>query len=193
LAAAKKWQLQFNPHFKIAINVSPKQFRENKFVDMLNIQIDHYQIQASSVELEITERVLLSGDPVIDSNLTCINDIGVSISMDDFGTGYSSLSYLRSYPFNTLKMDKSFVHDITVDPGDLELVGAAIAMGNGLNLMVVAEGVETEEQYHLLKALKCDYGQGYLFSKPLPRASFEELLQTQAKNEITNSKFLIRR
>jgi diguanylate cyclase (GGDEF)-like protein/PAS domain S-box-containing protein len=191
--ATKKWQLEFNPHFKIAINVSPKQFRENTFVDMLKIQLDIHQINPTSVELEITEGVLLSGDPIIDSNLTWINDIGVSISMDDFGTGYSSLSYLRSYPFNTLKVDKSFIHDITVDPGDLELVGAAIAMGHGLNLMVVAEGVETEEQYHLLNALKCDYGQGYLFSKPLPRAAFEELLKTQAKNKRLNKKSLFRR
>ncbi|MGI2174054.1 EAL domain-containing protein [Shewanella ulleungensis] len=116
---------------------------------------------------------------VINHNLSAINDIGISISMDDFGTGYSSLSYLRSYPFDTLKVDKSFINDITVDPGDLELVGAAIAMGHGLNLNVVAEGIETEEQYQLLNALKCDYGQGYLFSKPLPQAEFEALLEKQ--------------
>ncbi len=192
-ATAKKWQQTYNPHFKIAINVSPKQFRENTFVDMLNIQLDKHQINPSTIELEITEGVLLSGDAVIDSNLISINDIGVSISMDDFGTGYSSLSYLRSYPFNTLKVDKSFINDITVDPGDLELVGAAIAMGHGLNLTVVAEGVETEEQYHLLNALKCDYGQGYLFSKPLPQAAFEALLQAQATNETANKRSLIRR
>jgi len=182
--AAKKWQLAFDPRFKIAINVSPKQFRENTFVELLKIQLDHYHINASSVELEITEGVLLSGDPVIDSNLTRINHIGVSISMDDFGTGYSSLSYLRSYPFDTLKVDKSFIQDITVDPGDLELVGAAIAMGHGLKLTVVAEGVETEEQYQLLNTLKCDLGQGYLFSKPLPQAAFEDLLQAQAQDEM---------
>jgi len=180
--ATKKWQQQFQSQFKIAINVSPKQFRENTFIDMLKMQLEKHQIHVSSVELEITEGVLLNGDPIINSNLTSINDIGVSISMDDFGTGYSSLSYLRSYPFDTLKVDKSFINDITVDPGDLELVGAAIAMGHGLNLKVVAEGIETEEQYHLLRSLKCDYGQGYLFSKPLPRAEFEELLQTQEKS-----------
>ncbi|CAM4389003.1 PAS domain S-box protein [Shewanella livingstonensis] len=186
-AAAKKWQQTYDPHFKIAVNVSPKQFRENTFVDMLKIQIDKYKINVNSIELEITEGVLLSGDSVIDSNLTSINDIGVSISMDDFGTGYSSLSYLRSYPFDTLKVDKSFINDITVDPGDLQLVGAAIAMGHGLNLKVVAEGIETEEQYQLLNALKCDYGQGYLFSKPLPQPAFEKLLQTQVENELANN------
>ncbi|WP_372942240.1 EAL domain-containing protein [Shewanella sp.] len=178
-SAACHWQIYYNRQFKIAINVSPKQFRENKFVDMLTALFSQYDIQPCSVELEITEGVLLSGDQIINSNLTAINDIGVSISMDDFGTGYSSLSYLRSYPFDTLKVDKSFISDITVDPGDLELVGAAIAMGHGLNLKVVAEGIETEEQYQLLNALKCDYGQGYLFSKPLPIAEFEALLDAQ--------------
>lgn len=178
-AAAYHWQTYFNRQFKIAINVSPKQFRENKFVDLLKALLGQYDIKPSSVELEITEGVLLSGDLVINHNLSAINDIGISISMDDFGTGYSSLSYLRSYPFDTLKVDKSFINDITVDPGDLELVGAAIAMGHGLNLNVVAEGIETEEQYQLLNALKCDYGQGYLFSKPLPQAEFEALLEKQ--------------
>ncbi|MGI2171400.1 EAL domain-containing protein [Shewanella sp. MF05960] len=179
-SAAYHWQTYFNRQFKIAINVSPKQFREHKFVYLLKALLAQYDIQPNSVELEITEGVLLSGDQIIDNNLSAISDIGVSISMDDFGTGYSSLSYLRSYPFDTLKVDKSFINDITVDPGDLELVGAAIAMGHGLNLCVVAEGIETEEQYQLLNALKCDYGQGYLFSKPLPQAEFEALLETQA-------------
>ncbi|MCT8985360.1 EAL domain-containing protein [Shewanella phaeophyticola] len=178
-SAAYHWQMYYNRQFKIAINVSPKQFRENKFVDMLTATLSQYDIQPSSVELEITEGVLLSGDQIINNNLTAINNIGVSISMDDFGTGYSSLSYLRSYPFDTLKVDKSFINDITVDPGDLELVSAAIAMSHGLNLRVVAEGIETEEQYQLLNALKCDYGQGYLFSKPLPQAEFEALLDAQ--------------
>ncbi|WP_188738209.1 EAL domain-containing protein [Shewanella inventionis] len=182
-SASHHWQSHFMSQFKIAINVSPKQFREDKFVDLLTSLLAQYHINPSSVELEVTEGVLLSGDQIINSNLSAINDIGVSISMDDFGTGYSSLSYLRSYPFDTLKVDKSFINDITVDPGDLELVGAAIAMGHGLNLSVVAEGIETEEQYQLLSALKCDYGQGYLFSKPLPKAEFEALLDAQHKPE----------
>ncbi|QDE30523.1 EAL domain-containing protein [Shewanella polaris] len=178
-SAAQKWQQTYNLQFKIAINVSPKQFRENNFVEVLNIKLEQYQIHPTSVELEITEGVLLSGDDIIETNLRSIHDIGVNIAMDDFGTGYSSLSYLRSYPFDTLKVDKSFVNDITVDPADLELVGAAVAMGHALNLTVVAEGIETEEQYHLLNELNCDYGQGYLFSKPLPQKEFEQLLAEQ--------------
>lgn len=97
--------------------------------------------------------------------------------MDDFGTGYSSLSYLRSYPFDVLKIDREFINDITDDPADRELVNAAIAMAHGLGLKVVAEGVETGEQLKFLKSQGCDYGQGYLFSKPLSPDEMTALLE----------------
>ncbi|GGI71148.1 EAL domain-containing protein [Shewanella gelidii] len=177
--AAAQWQKNYQNNFRIAINVSPKQFRDSAFIEVLTQLLQEHQLASHCVELEITEGVLLSGDPVIAQTLSELNNIGVSISMDDFGTGYSSLSYLRSYPFDTVKVDKSFINDITVDPGDLELVGAAIAMGHGLNLNVIAEGVETEEQYQLLNALKCNYGQGYLFSRPVPLEEFEQILQRE--------------
>jgi EAL domain-containing protein (putative c-di-GMP-specific phosphodiesterase class I) len=96
--------------------------------------------------------------------------------MDDFGTGYSSLSYLRMYPFNILKIDKSFIDDITVDPADMELVNAAISMSHSLGLKVVAEGVEAQEQLELLSNKDCDYVQGYLFSKPINTDEFTKLL-----------------
>ena len=102
------------------------------------------------------------------------NDI--KISLDDFGTGYSSLSYLRSYPFDTLKIDRSFINDINVDPADRELVNAAIAMAHGLGLKVVAEGVETEEQLESLATQYCDVAQGYLFSKPVPPEEISRML-----------------
>jgi EAL domain-containing protein (putative c-di-GMP-specific phosphodiesterase class I) len=94
--------------------------------------------------------------------------------MDDFGTGYSSLSYLRNYPFDVLKIDQSFVRDITVDPDDRELINAAIAMAHSLQLEVVAEGVETEQQFSYLQQLGCDYLQGYLFGKPMHAEIFEK-------------------
>ena len=96
--------------------------------------------------------------------------------MDDFGTGYSSLSYLRTYPFNALKIDRSFVRDMTKDPADRELVNAAIAMGHGLGLMVVAEGVEEPGQFNLLAAQGCDYAQGYLFGEPMSAEALVKLL-----------------
>ncbi|MBT4075255.1 MAG: EAL domain-containing protein [Gammaproteobacteria bacterium] len=125
-------------------------------------------VSNNSLELEITEGVLMSGHGYIDDALVALNQMGISISMDDFGTGYSSLSYLRRYPFDVLKIDQSFIRDITKDPADRELIIAAISMAHGLNLKVVAEGVETEEQYNDLKQLGCDYAQGYFFEKPVP-------------------------
>ncbi len=100
----------------------------------------------------------------------------INLAMDDFGTGYSSLSYIRNIPFTAIKIDQSFIFDITVDTKDTELVQAAIAMGKGLNLKVVAEGVETEEQFAILKQLNCDIAQGYLFSKPIPADKFTKYL-----------------
>ena len=111
--------------------------------------------------------------------LNALNEMGVSIAMDDFGTGYSSLSYLRRYPFDTLKIDRSFVSDITTDPQDRELVNAVIAMAHSLGLTVVAEGVESEAELNYLNSRGCDLAQGYLFSRPL---SASELIEWAKKN-----------
>ena len=183
LKAASIWHQNDKAHLKIAINVSPRQFKESQFTQNLKDKIALYELPCDLIELEITEGVLLSGETEIDHALDELNKLGVSISMDDFGTGYSSLSYLRSYPFDTLKIDKSFINDITVDHSDLELVSAAIAMGHGLNLKVIAEGIETEEQYQLLTALNCDYGQGYLFGKPVPLDEFNKLVNVQCPSQ----------
>jgi EAL domain-containing protein (putative c-di-GMP-specific phosphodiesterase class I) len=110
-----------------------------------------------------------------------LNNLGVTIAMDDFGTGYSSLSYLRSYPFQVMKIDRSFVRDITQDPADRELISAAIAMAHGLGLKVVAEGVETEEQLAILAGHGCELAQGYLFGRPVAPAQMAEMLDRQAE------------
>jgi|SaaInlLV_10m_DNA_4_1040232.scaffolds.fasta_scaffold00441_2 diguanylate cyclase (GGDEF)-like protein/PAS domain S-box-containing protein len=174
-----QWQKKYYPEFQIAVNVSPRQFRDLEFVSFIATAINDSGIRGDHLELEITEGVLMSGHSYIDDALDEINNLHISIAMDDFGTGYSSLSYLRSYPFNVLKIDRSFVNDITVDIADRELTNAAIAMAHGLNLKVVAEGVETEEQLALLQKLNCDYGQGYLFSKPISAEKFTELLKVR--------------
>lgn len=166
------WRNEFGDEFHIAVNISPRQFRDQTFPDLIRSTLQQYQVPASALELEITEGVILDGRSDIADILEHLSDMGVSIAMDDFGTGYSSLSYLRSYPFNTVKVDRSFIHDITLDPADLELVSAAIAMGQGLGIKVIAEGIETQEQCTLLALLKCDYGQGYLFGKPVPADEF---------------------
>ncbi len=179
LEVAVAWRERLGPAFTLAVNLSPRQFRDPNLVGFIERAILQSGLPATSLELEITEGVLMSGHAYIDNALARLNDLGVSIAMDDFGTGYSSLSYLRSYPFDVLKIDREFVSDITDDPGDRELVNAAIAMAHGLGLKVVAEGVETREQLKYLVSLGCDYGQGYLFSKPVSASELTTLLASQ--------------
>ncbi len=141
--------------------------------------LDEHSVAASTVELEITEGVLMEAHNRVTDVLDTLNDMEINLAMDDFGKGYSSLSYLRKFPFDVVKIDRGFVNDITTDPADRELVSAAIAMAHGLNLTVVAEGVETQEQLSFLTQHKCDLVQGYLFSKPVDPEAFTSLLEQQ--------------
>ena len=163
---ASKWQA-LQPDFRMAINLSPCQFREPGLLGFVEQQLLQYPVQPNTLELEITEGVLLSGYLMTDELFQSFTAMGIEMAMDDFGTGYSSLSYLRRYPFAILKIDRSFINDMTIDPADRELVNASIAMAHGLGLKVVAEGVETEEQSNSLKIMNCDYVQGFYFSKPI--------------------------
>lgn len=187
LAMLARWNLKFNRKLTMAINLSPRQFRSPDLVASVEEAMQKSGITGESLELEITEGVLMSGQDYIEEALVALNDLGIGISMDDFGTGYSSLSYLRSYPFDTLKIDRSFVSDITVDAADRELVNATITMAHGLGLKVVAEGVETEEQLSLLAAQGCEYAQGNLFSKPVPADEIMDMLEPRRDYKIVNS------
>lgn len=179
LEQTQKWIESLLPSFHIAVNLSPRQFRDPSLVDTIRDKMVKYGISGSNFELEITEGVLMAQHSDVDLAIAQLNDLGVSISMDDFGTGYSSLSYLRSYPFDTLKIDRSFINDISVDPADLELVNATIDMAHGLGLKVVAEGVETKEQMELLQDRNCEYAQGFYFSKPISADLLETKLEQQ--------------
>ncbi len=176
-----KWRTMTNHEFSTAVNLSPTQFRNQKLPTMISDLLKKHDLPAASLEVEITEGVLLSGYPYLEETINTLKDLGIGISMDDFGTGYSSLSYLRSYPFNTLKIDRSFINDISVDEADRELINAAISMGHGLGLKVIAEGIETEDQLAHLINLGCDIGQGYLFSKPVTGEEISELLLKDGK------------
>ena len=178
---AASWQKHGN--FKIAINLSPRQFRDTDLVGFIDATLRQSQFPGHLLELEITEGVLLSGNFPIDAILTSLSELGVKLAMDDFGTGYSSLSYLRKYPFSTLKIDRSFINDISIDAADRELVSASVTMGRNLGLHVVAEGVETEAQREILLELKCELAQGYYYSKPMPGG---ELTSTLLKNSGEN-------
>ncbi len=177
LTMAVRWQSMLEQSFTMAVNLSPIQFRAPNLVTFIEQSIEKSGISSQNLELEVTEGVLISGYAYIEDALTNLSNLGVSIAMDDFGTGYSSLSYLRSYPFNVLKIDRSFIKDISVNPADRKLVNATIAMAHSLGLKVVAEGVETEEQLALLVTQGCELAQGYLFSKPVTAEKITKMIE----------------
>lgn len=163
-----EWQTKHQNLFRIAVNLSPRQFRDANLISFIESSLQNANIPPKCLELEITEGVLMIGQSYIDDALEKLNKLGVKLSMDDFGTGYSSLSYLRQYNFDVLKIDKSFIDGITKKNSDLDLVKATISMAHSLGLTVISEGVETKEQILILNELQCDYLQGYYFSKPIP-------------------------
>jgi EAL domain-containing protein (putative c-di-GMP-specific phosphodiesterase class I) len=158
---------------RIAVNVSPVQLRNRGFVAEIQQVLGADAAAAAGLELEITESVIMEDVRFSIASLRAIRALGVGIAIDDFGTGFSSLSHLARLPVHTLKIDRSFIIDMTVSPEGLALVSTIINLAHSLKLNVVAEGVETQEQSRLLRVLNCDEMQGYLFSKPLPRDIFE--------------------
>ncbi|MBZ0333742.1 bifunctional diguanylate cyclase/phosphodiesterase [Marinobacter sp. AL4B] len=167
LAFLSEWGMAHRQEYTVAVNLSPRQFRDKDFVDFVKECLGSSNVSPERLEFEITEGVLMIRQSCVDELLSALHALGVKLSMDDFGTGYSSLSYLRQYDFDLLKIDRSFVSGITANKEDRDLVTATIAMAHSLNLDVVAEGVETSEQLTLLNELGCDVAQGYYFSKPI--------------------------
>jgi len=163
----------------VAVNISPRQFMNGNLVEAVGAVIDRTRLDSSLLELEITEGVLMDERNNVATALSELHALGVKIAIDDFGTGYSSLSYLKRFPIGTLKIDQSFVRDMTNDAGDAHLVNAIIAMGHSLNISVVAEGIETHEQLALLRGNGCDLGQGFYIGRPMP---FDALLEWFAKD-----------
>jgi len=168
--------------FVMAVNLSVVQFRHPRLIELVMQVLQEEQLEPRYLELELTEGVALS-DPL--GAITVMNALharGIRMSIDDFGTGYSSLSYLKRFKVYKLKIDQSFVRDITQDPEDKAIVNAIISMAAKLGLQTIAEGVETEGQLAYLRDSGCDEVQGYYFSKPLPVAEFETFLrQPQGK------------
>jgi diguanylate cyclase (GGDEF)-like protein len=168
-----------HPTLHFAVNASGLQFNNSQLHDEVSRLIDEKLIKAENLEIEITEGVLLDRSGKAREQLLAIHNLGVSISVDDFGTGYSSLSYLKNCPVTTVKVDRSFVSDIPNDKEDMTLVRTIIAMAKGLNLNVIAEGVETMEQAEFIKQEGCVLAQGYYFAKPMPQQDFETYLMAQ--------------
>ncbi|WP_153940416.1 putative bifunctional diguanylate cyclase/phosphodiesterase [Acidithiobacillus thiooxidans] len=169
-----RWRATGLEAVRIAVNVSPLQLRNPGFVAEIERKIGIGAHAADGLELEITESMIMEDVKHSVSILRTIRDMGVHVTIDDFGTGFSSLGYLSKLPLDTLKIDRSFVTDITAGPQGLALVTTIISLAHALKLKVVAEGVETEQQYSLLHLLSCDEMQGYLFSKPVPVEDFEK-------------------
>jgi EAL domain-containing protein (putative c-di-GMP-specific phosphodiesterase class I) len=162
--------------FKVSVNLSPRQFRDLELVPFIKDTLQQNCITGKHLELEITEGVLMQERSTVDEALAIIRQMGISIAMDDFGTGYSSLSQLRKYHFDVLKIDQSFIQDITIDSADRLLVNSVIAMAHNLGLEVVGEGVETEAQLEQLCEQHCDMVQGYLLSPPVRPDALRGLL-----------------
>jgi len=168
-----RWRAAGLPAVRIAVNVSPLQLRNRGFVAEIREVIGTDAHAPAGLELEITESLIMADVKHNIASLKAIRDMGVHIAIDDFGTGFSSLAYLAKLPVDTLKIDRSFVIDMTAGPEGLALVSTIINLAHSLKLKVVAEGVETEEQSRLLRLLNCDEMQGFLFSKPVPGEIFE--------------------
>ena len=161
---------------RIAINVSPLQFHRPEFVDRVRSVIAHSQLSALCMEIELTEGVLMQDTETVLTTLASIHACGVSLAIDDFGTGYSSLRYLKRLPIDVLKVDQSFVQDLTSDPDAAAIVEAILALARTLKLRVIAEGVETAPQFDFLRRLGCEECQGYYFSAPLTADALAALL-----------------
>ncbi|RDE24919.1 phosphodiesterase [Motiliproteus coralliicola] len=178
-AQAKRWLDEPSAPDFVAVNVSPRQLCHEDFVDQVKAALAQQQLPAAALELEITEGVLLNNRDQAARQLERLGQLGVRLSLDDFGTGYSSLSYLQHLPFDTLKIDRSFVTGLPVNRDNGMLVKAIISMAKSLGLRLVAEGVENREQLTYLQALGCDLLQGYYFTEPLQAQRFIEWCRHQ--------------
>ena len=171
------WQAQGLPSIRIAVNLSARQFRQGDLAATVNAILYEAKLDPSLIELELTESMIMDDPQGAQSVLNALKKLGVSLSLDDFGTGYSSLNYLRRFPVDCLKIDQSFIRDVTTDPSGASVVSSIIDIAHNLQLTAIAEGVETQEQLDFLVANQCDAMQGYLFSKPLPADDFAQMLQ----------------
>ena len=164
------------PELRVAVNLSPVQFMKSTLLDSVQVALEVSGLAAHRLELEITESVLMQNSVATLDTLHKLRARGMRISMDDFGTGYSSLSYLRLFPFDKIKIDRSFIHAMAQDEGSIEIIRAVIGLGRALNIKVLAEGVETGEQWDMLRSEGCDELQGYFFSRPRPLGEIGSLL-----------------
>lgn len=176
---AKAWCDEGLPSLVMAVNVAPVQFRQPGFIEMVAGALASSGLEASLLELELTERTVMHDADINLGTLSALHRMGVELSLDDFGTGYSSLAYLKRFPVGKLKIDRSFVNDLETDPDDWAIASTIVSMGRSLRMTVLAEGVETGEQLAQLRKMGCDMAQGYYFSRPTSAAGIAEILRVQ--------------
>lgn len=177
----KAWQDKGLAPMRLSVNFSARQFQQSAFIATVAEILKETNLDPRWLELELTESSIMKEPEQAIEKLHELKLMGIKVAIDDFGTGYSSLNYLKRFPIDTLKIDKTFVADVCKDPHDTAIVRAIITLGHALDLMVIAEGVETQEQLEYLRSLGCDVVQGFLFSKSLPAPAFEELLVEQKR------------
>ncbi len=175
-----EWKKKYRSSLILSINVSAIQYKRPDFISKLMETLEKYEVDPSTVELEITESVLIDDFVEVTNKLLILKDYGFKISLDDFGTGYSSLSYLKGLPINTLKIDKSFIDTVISDNNTKIITESIVYMVKKLGYETVAEGVETKEQFEYLRSIECDNIQGYFLGKPMPSHEVEELLKKAA-------------
>ena len=177
----RQWQMEIPNQMPltVSVNLSGKQFTQTDLIEQVKGILNDTGLDPRFLKLEITESVVMENAEIAKSMLTQLRAIGVKLSIDDFGTGYSSLSYLHRFPINTLKIDRSFISSMSAGDENMEIVRTIMTLANNLGMDVVAEGVETEKQLAQLKEIKCEFGQGYLFSKPIPAEAATELLRNE--------------
>ena len=174
------WQRSVSSPGRVSVNLSLKQLRQPNFINRISSILRSYEVSPTSLELEITETTLMEDPERTIKLLDQLYALGLHLAIDDFGTGYSSLSALQQFPISTLKIDKSFVRDVAINPDDATLVSTIVQMGQNLHMDVVAEGVEVEDQLNFLQSLGCTYVQGLLFGNPMSSDNYLELLLAQA-------------
>ncbi|MBD1877856.1 bifunctional diguanylate cyclase/phosphodiesterase [Coleofasciculus sp. FACHB-T130] len=176
-AQTRAWQLAGFPPIRISVNLSARQFEQPNLVEVVNQTLEETGLKASYLELEVTESLLMGDVQRSVNTLEQLRNLGILLALDDFGTGYSSLNYLKRFPVTMLKIDRSFVQDVTSNPDSAAVTDAIIALAKSLRLNITAEGIETQEQLDYLQRRGCEEGQGFYFSRPVPADAIAQMLQ----------------
>ncbi|MCC5643359.1 bifunctional diguanylate cyclase/phosphodiesterase [Nostoc sp. CHAB 5824] len=180
-AQNRAWQLAGFTPIRISVNLSARQFEQPYLVEIVNQILEETELKASDLELEVTESLLMGDIERSVKTLKQLRELGICLALDDFGTGYSSLNYLKRFPVNMLKIDRSFVQDVTSNPDSAAVTDAIIALAKSLRLNITAEGIETQEQLDYLQMRGCDEGQGFYFSRPVPADIIAPMLQKSSQ------------